>query len=156
MSAAVPLGLIVSVLAAMGEDDFHYLDTKSGEVVSVYDPFESDETSELLEIAVTTEQYVPIPSFEEIEEARIPARFASEQDETVRGALLAAAQSIYARASFPQAVREAGLQSAWDAYRDAALEAIALEWAAEHNLVLTRPGEAKAAPPNPIGGDSVH
>lgn len=132
----VPRHLIISVLAVSSEDALHYLDTKTGEIVSLNDPFDADDPNELMELAVCDDRYVALPGFEEVDAERIEVRFAEQQDDAVRENLLRCAQSLYSKMLFPEAVRNAGLRETWESFRDEALGVLAARWAASNELQL--------------------
>lgn len=141
----VPLELIVSVLAVTSADTIHYLDTQTGEIVSVTDPFDDDAPNELLELAVEDARYIPLPGFEEVEAEDIRVRFADAQNEDVRRELARTARGLYAAMEFPLAVRDAGLQAAWDSFHDEALAGLAARWAADKGIGLRQNQQAPQA-----------
>jgi len=92
-----------------------------------------------------SDDFLPLPSRFDIHEWAIMERFSLEvEDEAVREALLDAIHGSGAFRRFKDAVHRYGIADAWYRYRDAALEAIAVDWL-EANGIPYRRGRAASS-----------
>jgi hypothetical protein len=92
-----------------------------------------------------SDDFLPLPSRFDIHEWRIMERFSLEvDDEAVRQALLYAIRGSRAFRRFKDAIDRHGVAQAWYRCRDAALEAIAVEWL-EANGIPYRRGRAASS-----------
>jgi hypothetical protein len=153
MAVQVKLKDIIEGLEFQSDECFSYLNTATGEVVSVTTEelraAEEDEPLEdfpewqhdALRIArdiVETEHYLPLPDRFEINEYQIMERFClSIDDEDMREDLCEAIRGRGAFRRFKDRMQLYGMDEEWYRYRDAALREIAVAWSAAHGIAYT-------------------
>jgi Uncharacterised protein family (UPF0158) len=149
----VKLSDIIEGLEFQADESFSYLNTATGEVVSVtMEELRAAENDEPLEdfpewqhdairIArdiVATEHYLPLPDRFEINEYRIMERFClSVDDEVIRDDLCNAIRGRGAFRYFKDRIHAYGIAEEWYRYRDAALREIARAWCEAHGIPYT-------------------
>src|SRR5215467_14293212 len=149
----VKLSDIVEGLEFQSDECFSYLNTATGEVVSVTtEELRAAEEDEPLEdfpewqhdairIAreiLETDHYLPLPTTFDIHEYSIMERFClSVDDEDIRDDLCNAIRGRGAFRYFKDRVQLYGLAEEWYRYRDAALREIAIVWCEEHDISYT-------------------
>lgn len=140
-----------------------YLNRRTGEFVTVTDEDQrlveaGEDPEDLLEWqreslskvreAVESDDCLALPSKFEIHEYRIMERFSlGIEDIGVREALLQAIRGRGAFRRFEKVIYECGIAEAWYAYRQQALEAIAVDWLEAHEIACSR----EARPPSDDG-----
>jgi hypothetical protein len=149
----VKLTDIIEGLEFQSDERFAYLNTLTGEVVSVITeelqaaeeghPLEDfpDWQHDALRIArdiVETEHYLPLPDRFAINEYHIMELFClSVDDDDMRDDLCDAIRGRGAFRRFKDSIHAYGIAEAWYRYRDAALREIALAWCEEHGMRYT-------------------
>jgi hypothetical protein len=149
----VKLSDIVEGLEFQSDECFSYLNTATGEVVSVTneelraaeedEPLEDfpDWQHEAIRMAkdiLETDHYLSLPDRFEIHEYSIMERFClSVDDEDIRDDLCNAIRGRGAFRYFQDRIRAYGIAEAWYRYRDAALREIAVGWCEEHGIPYT-------------------
>jgi hypothetical protein len=150
MTVPIKLSDIIEGLEFQSDESFSYLNTTTGEVVSVTtEELRAAEEDEPLEdfpawqhdairIAreiIETDHYLPLPDRFEINEYRIMERFClSVDDDDMRDDLCDAIRGRGAFRRFKDRVHVYGMTEAWYRYRDAALREIAMAWCEEHGI----------------------
>src|SRR5215470_5348894 len=153
MTGQVKLKDIIEGLEFQLDECFSYLNTTTGEVVSVTtEELRAAEEDEPLEdfpewqhdairIAgeiIETEHYLPLPDRFEIHEYSIMERFChSVDDDDMRDDLCDAIRGREAFRRFKDRVQAYGIAEEWYRYRDAALREIAVAWCEAHGLQYT-------------------
>ena len=149
----VKLKDIIEGLDFQADECFSYLNTATGEAVSITDeelraaehdePLEDfpewqhDATRVAREI-LETDHYLPLPDRFEINEYQIMERFClSVDDEDVRDDLCDAIRGRGAFRRFKDRMQRYGMAEEWYRYRDAALREIAMAWCEEHRIAYT-------------------
>jgi len=146
----VKLSDIIEGLEFQSDACFSYLNTTTGEVVSVtteeLGAAEEDEPLEdfpewqhdALRIArdiVDTDHYLPLPNRFDIHEYSIMERFClSVEDDDMCDDLCNAIRGRGAFRRFKDRIQAYGIAEAWYRYRDAALREIAVAWCEAHGL----------------------
>ena len=149
----VKLSDIVEGLEFQSDECLSYLNTATGEVVSITDEelraAEHDEPLEdfpewqhdAIRIAgeiIETDYYLPLPDRFEINEYRIMERFClSIDDEDMRDDLCDAIRGRGAFKRFKDRMQVYGMAEEWYRYRDAALREIAMAWCEAHGIAYT-------------------
>jgi hypothetical protein len=149
----VKLSDIVEGLEFQSDECFSYLNTATGEVVSVTTEelraVEEDEPLEdfpewqhdAIRIArdiVETDHYLPLPDRFEIHEYSIMERFClSVDDEDIQNDLCNVIRGRGAFRRFKDRIQAYGIAEEWYQYRDEALREIALAWCEAHGLRYT-------------------
>jgi hypothetical protein len=149
----VKLSDIIEGLEFQSDECFSYLNTATGEVVSVTteelraaendEPLEDfpDWQHDVIRMAkdiVETEHYLPLPDRFEINEYQIMERFClSVDDEDIRDDLCDAIHGRGAFRRFKDRVQAYGIAEEWYRYRDAALRDIAVVWCEAHGITYT-------------------
>lgn len=144
---------IIEGLEFQADECFSYLNTATGEVVSVTteelraaeegQPLEDfpDWQHDAMRIArdiVETDHYLPFPDRFEVNEYRIMERFChSVDDDDMRDDLCDAIHGRGAFRRFKDSMQAYGIAEAWYRYRDEALREIAIAWCEEHGLRYT-------------------
>jgi hypothetical protein len=161
----VSLREVVQEMDLPGDEWTAYLDTRTGELVSVSDEdaraTELDEEEQLalpdwqrdslpkVREVLESEHYVPLPTKSEIHEWAIIEGFSSAVlDPELRHRLLDAIHGSGAFRRFRDLVRAEGIEAEWYRYRERALEEIAVEWLESRGIAYTRGPEASE------GGDA--
>ena len=152
----VLLSDVVFEMESQPEEWSVFVDRKTGQVVGVPadafqaaearesgdDEYFGDATPEMIELAGRIEsssEYVRLPDQFEIHEWEIMRDFVtSVENDAARDRLLNAIHGKGAFRYFKDAVFELELRDEWFAFRDAAIEAIAIRWLEANNLVWTR------------------
>jgi hypothetical protein len=153
MAVQVKLKDIIEGLAFLTDEGTSYLNTTTGEVVSITDEelraAEEDEPLEdfpewqhdAIRIAkdiVETDHYLPLPDRFEIHEYSIMERFClSVDDDDLRDDLCDAIRGRGAFRRFKDSIQAYGIAEEWYRYRDAALREIAMAWCEEHGIPYT-------------------
>src|SRR4029450_159011 len=149
----VKLSDIVEGLEFQSDESFSYLNTTTGEVVSVTTeelraaeeeaPLEDfpDWQHDAIRIAkdiIETDSYLPLPDRFEMHEYQIMERFClSVDDEDMRNDLCDAIRGRGAFRRFKDRMQLYGMAEEWYRYRDAALRGIAIAWCEVHDLQYT-------------------
>jgi len=149
----VKLSDIVEGLELQSDESFSYLNTATGEVVSVTteelrateedEPLDDfpDWQHDAIRMArdiVETDHYLPLPDRFEINEYRIMERFClSVDDEDMRDDLCDAIRGRGAFRRFKDRMQLYGLAEDWYRYRDATLREIAIAWCEAHGIAYT-------------------
>src|SRR5215475_5544964 len=153
MSVQVKLKDIIEGLEFLTDEGTSYLNTTTGEVVSITDEelraAENDEPLEdfpdwqhdvirMAKDIVETDHYLPLPDRFEIHEYQIMERFClSVDDEDIRDDLCDAIRGRGAFRRFKDRVQLYGLADDWYRYRDEALREIAMAWCEAHGIAYT-------------------
>ena len=153
MAVQVKLQDIIEGLEFQADECFSYLNTTTGEVVSVTtEELRAAEEDEPLEdfpawqhdairIArdiVETDHYLPLPDRFTINEYHIMERFClSREDDDMCDDLCNAIRGRGAFRRFKDRIQAYGIAETWYRYRDAALQAIAVAWCEAHGLRYT-------------------
>jgi Uncharacterised protein family (UPF0158) len=153
MATPVKLQDIVDELSFIPDEASSYLNTKTGEVVSVtHEELRAAENEEPLEdfpawqhdairIAgeiLETDDYLPLPTKFDIHEYRIMERFCrSVEDDDMRDDLSNAIRGRGAFRYFKDRMHAYGIAEEWYRYRDAALREIAIVWCEENGIQYT-------------------
>jgi hypothetical protein len=149
----VKLSDIVEGLDFQSEESFSYLNTTTGEVVSVtteelraaeedapLDDF-PDWQHEAIRMAKDigeTDHYLPLPDHFAINEYQIMERFClSVDDDDLRDDLCDAIRGRGAFRRFKDRMQLYGMAEEWYRYRDAALREIAVAWCEAHDIPYT-------------------
>jgi hypothetical protein len=149
----VKLSDLIEGLEFQADESFSYLNTATGEVVSVTtEEFRAAEHDEPLEDfpdwqhdairtakdIVETDHYLPLPDRFEIHEYSIMERFClSVEDEDIRDDLCNAIRGRGAFRYFKDRIHAYGIAEEWYRYRDAALREIAIGWCEAHGITYT-------------------
>jgi Uncharacterised protein family (UPF0158) len=149
----VKLSDIIEGLEFQADESFSYLNTATGEVVSVTTEelraAENDEPledfpewqHEAIRIAreiLETDHYLPLPTTFDIHEYSIMERFClSVDDDDLRDDLCNAIRGRGAFRYFKDRIHAYGIAEEWYRYRDAALREIAVAWCEAHGLQYT-------------------
>ena len=153
MAVQVKLKDIIEGLEFQADECFSYLNTTTGEVVSVTTeelqaaeedaPLEDfpDWQHDAIRIAkdiVETDHYLQLPDRFEIHEYQIMEQFClSVDDEDLRDDLCDAIRGRGAFRRFKDRMQLYGMAEEWYRYRDAALREIAVAWCEEHGIPYT-------------------
>jgi hypothetical protein len=153
MTVPVKLKDIIEGLEFQADECFSYLNTATGEVVSVTtEELRAAEEEEPLEdfpewqhdairIArdiVETDHYLPLPDRFEINEYHIMERFClSVDDDDLRDDLCDAIRGRGAFRRFKDRIQPYGIAEEWYRYRDAALREIAVAWCEAQGITPT-------------------
>jgi hypothetical protein len=153
MATPVKLKDIVDELSFIPDAASSYLNTKTGEVVSVtHEELRAAENEEPLEdfpewqrdairIAgdiLETDHYLPLPTKSEIHEYSIMERFClSIEDDDIGDDLCHAIHGRGAFRRFKDRIHEYGMADDWYQYRDEALREIAIEWCEKNGIPYT-------------------
>ena len=153
MAGLVKLKDLIEGLEFQSDACFSFLNTTTGEVVSVTtEELRAAEEDTLLEdfpewqhdairIAgeiLDTEHYLPLPTKFDIHEYSIMERFClSVDDEDIRDDLCNAIRGRGAFRYFKDRIHAYGIAEDWYRYRDAALREIAVAWCEEHGIAST-------------------
>ena len=153
MATPVKLKDIVDELSFIPDEASSYLNTKTGEVVSVtHEELRAAENEEPLEnfpewqrdiirIAseiLETDHYLPLPTKFDIHEYSIMERFClSIEDDDICDDLCHAIRGRGAFRRFKDRIHEYGIADAWYKYLDDALRDIAVAWCKEHGIPYT-------------------
>jgi hypothetical protein len=149
----VKLSDIVEGLDFQSDESFSYLNTTTGEVVSVtteelraaeedapLDDF-PDWQHDAIRIAkdiVATDHYLPLPDRFEINAYRMMERFClSVDDDDLRDDLCDAIRGRGAFRRFKDRMQLYGMAEEWYRYRDAALRELAIAWCEAHGIAYT-------------------
>ena len=149
----VKLSDIVEGLDFQSDESFSYLNTMTGEVVSVtteelraaeedapredFPDWQHDAIRFAREI-LETEHYLPLPTTFDIHEYSIMERFClSVDDEDMRDDLCNAICGRGAFRRFKDRMQLYGMAEEWYQYRDAALREIAMAWCEAHGILYT-------------------
>jgi hypothetical protein len=149
----VKLSDIIEGLEFQADESFSYLNTATGEVVSVtteelraaeeeapLDDFPAwqHDAMRIAKDIVETEHYLPLPDRFEIHEYSIMERFClSVDDEDIRDDLCNAIRGRGAFRYFKDRIHAYGITEEWYRYRDAALREMAIGWCKEHGIPYT-------------------
>src|SRR5919197_6025412 len=153
MAVQVKLEDIIEGLAVLTDSGTSYLNTTTGEVVSVTtEELRAAEEEQPLEdfpawqhdaIRIAgeireTDHYLPLPDRFEIHEYSIMERFClSVDDEDIRDDLCDAIRGRGAFRRFKDRAQVYGMAEEWYRYRDAALRERAVEWCEAHGIDYT-------------------
>jgi Uncharacterised protein family (UPF0158) len=155
MVVPVKLKDILEGLEFLTDEGRFYLNTVTGEVVSVTDEelraAENDAPLDYFPawqqdairlageiVEVETDHFLPLPDKFEINEYRIMERFClSVDDEDMREDLCNAIRGRGAFRYFKDKIHEYGIVEAWYRYRDDALREIAVAWCEAHGIAYT-------------------
>jgi hypothetical protein len=153
MAVQVKLKDIIEGLEFLTDEGTSYLNTTTGEVVSITDEelraAEEDEPLEdfpewqhdairIAQDIVETDHYLPLPDRFEIHEYSIMERFCLlVDDEDIRDDLGNAIRGRGAFRYFKDRIHAYGIAEEWYRYRDAALREIAMAWCEEHGIPYT-------------------
>lgn len=153
MAVQVKLKDIIAGLEFQADEWFSYLNTATGEVVSVTTeelraaeedaPLEDfpEWQHDAIRIArdiVETEHYLPLPDRFAINEYHIMERFClSVDDNDLRDDLCDAIRGRGAFRRFKDRIQAYEIAEAWYRYRDAALREIAVAWCEAHDIPYT-------------------
>ena len=157
---AVSLTDVLFEMEGQPEEWSAYVNLKTGEVFSLpHDAFSAAETidddeqyygdadDEMIALAskiLETDDFKALPDQFEIHEWAIMRDFsASIEDEDCRGQLLDAIHGSGAFRFFKSTVDRLGLRDAWFAFRDSAIERIAIDWLEENEIPWTREQASK-------------
>jgi hypothetical protein len=152
----VSLHDVVEAMDVLGEEWTAYLNRKTGELVTVTEEerrlveeedgpegvpdWQAEMLPKVREV-LESEDFLALPGKFEIHEYRIMERFCLEfEDAGVREVLLRAIRGRGAFRRFKDVLHERGIAEAWYAYREQALEEIAVGWL-EANGVAYRRGK---------------
>lgn len=159
MAAVVSLRDVIDEMDMMSDEATSYINRKTGELITITREMfsmaeEPDEESdapewqqELLpkvrEVADLPD-YIRLPSKFDIHEWSIMERFArSVADGAVSDELEAALHGRGAFRRFKEALQRRGMRDAWERYRDAALEEIAIEFLEANGIEFRREPQEK-------------
>jgi hypothetical protein len=150
MAVCVKLKDIVDELSFIPDEASSYLNTKTGEVISVtHEELRAAENEEPLEAfpewqrdairiandILETDHYLPLPTKFDIHEYRIMERFCrSIEDDDISDDLCHAIRGRGAFRYFKDKIHEYGIADDWYQYLDNALRAIAIEWCEENGI----------------------
>ena len=154
MAAIVSLRDVIDEMEMMSDEATSYINRKTGELITITDemfslaeaPDEADDAPEwqqefmpkVREVAAS-EDFIPLPSKFDIHEWSIMERFArSVADGDVRDELEAALHGRGAFGRFKAALHRHGMADAWYRYRDAVLEAIAIDFLEAQGIEFQR------------------
>jgi hypothetical protein len=149
----VKLADILEGMDFQSDERFSYLNTITGEVVSITDeelraaendaPLEDfpEWQHDAIRIAgeiIETDHYLPLPDRFEMNEYRLMERFClSVDDDDLRDGLCDAIRGRGAFRRFKDRVQAYGIAEEWYRYRDAALRETAVAWCEVHGLQYT-------------------
>lgn len=150
----VSLDDIVAHMDLPNDDWTAYLNRRTGELVTVTDRdqelAEAEETPEDLpkwqaealpkvSEALESDDFLELPGKLEIDEYRMMEYFSFEvEDARVRNELLQAIRGRGAFRRFKEIIHERGIADAWYAYRQHALEEIAVDWLEANGIAFGR------------------
>jgi hypothetical protein len=153
MAVPVKLQDIVDEISFIPDEASSYLNTKTGEVITVTDEelraAENEEPLEdfpewqhdVIRIAadiLETDDYLPLPTKFDIHEYNIMERFClSVEDDDISDDLCHAIRGRGAFRRFKDRIHEHGIADAWYKYLDDALRVIAIEWCEENGIPYT-------------------
>ncbi len=104
------------------------------------------ETLPKVQEALGSDDWLALPGKFEIHEYRIMERFSEGvADAGIRGTLLQAIRGRGAFRRFKEAIHESGVAEAWYAYRQQALEGIAIEWLQSQGVAYRREEQGPAS-----------
>jgi hypothetical protein len=154
MSVTVTLKEIVDELEILMDRSTAYLNVKTGEVIAIsHDDMEmvEDEVDEddlpewqrkwlpRAREVLESDDYQALPSKFDIHEWAIMNRFAlSIDDKEISDELYSAIRGPGAFRLFKNLIHRYRIQKAWDAYRTAAIERIAIEWLEEKGILYRK------------------
>jgi hypothetical protein len=153
MTIQVKLQEILEGLEFQSDEYFSYLNTTTGEVVSVTTeelraaeeeapledfPAWQHDASRIAGEILETDHYLPLPDRFEIHEYQIMERFClAVDDEDMRNDLCDVIRGRGAFRRFKDRMQLYGMAEEWYRYRDAALREIAVAWCEEHGIPYT-------------------
>jgi Uncharacterised protein family (UPF0158) len=152
MTPPVKLTDIIEGMDLQSDERSSYLNTVTGEVVSVADeelraaeeapldrfPAWQHDNIRIAQAILETEDYLPLPDRFEINEYQIMERFClSVEDADIQGDLCDAIRGRGAFRRFKDRVQAYGMAEAWYQYRDTAIREIAVAWCEEHGIAYT-------------------
>ena len=153
MTPPVKLTDIIAGMDFQSNERSSYLNTVTGEVVSIADeelraaeeeapldnfPAWQHDNIRIAQAILETEDYLPLPDRFEINEYQIMERFClSVDDDDLRDDLCDAIRGRGAFRRFKDRVQAYGIAEAWYRYRDAALRETAVAWCEEHGIAYT-------------------
>ncbi len=142
-------------------DSFHaYLNIRTGELVTIRDeeidilesgqdaldeihligtPEWQRDVLEKTREVLSSQDYLPLPNKFDIHEYSIMERFCNSlEDDQKRDELTSTIRGSGAFRRFKEAIHRNGITDDWFRFRDAALEAIAIDWLEEHRIDFIR------------------
>ncbi len=149
--ATVHLNDVIDALEMQFDESPSYLDVDAGQVVTVSEDllreaeepgdeepdlpdWQKDEWETAKQI-VSTGRFKPLPTKFDVHEWGIMRDFSSSMEsDDIRDELSRAIHGAGAFRNFKDAVRRLGIESAWFAFRAAALRLIALDWCEENQI----------------------
>jgi hypothetical protein len=160
VSGKVSLQAVVDELDALMEGYVAYLNAKTGELISL-----SEDDRMLAEQEVDPEEEIPkwqqqaLPKIREVLESEdytaLPSKFdiheygimesfcCSIDDPRLRGELLNAIRGSGAFSRFKSVIHSWKIQNAWYAFKQAALERIAIDWLEDKGIAYTTEGKRR-------------
>ena len=144
MAAIVSLRDVIDEMEMMSDEATSYINRKTGELITVTNEMFSmvEDPDEAEDAPEWQKDFFPLPSKFDIHEWSIMERFArSVADGDVRDELENALHGRGAFGRFKEALHRRGIADAWDRYRDAALEKIAVEFL-EANGITYQSGQS--------------
>jgi hypothetical protein len=156
MGTTVSLKDVVDALDSTPEEMSSYVNRVTGEVITVshedlrlaedepdsdLPDWQQEAVAEARQVA-ESEDWLALPTSFEIHEWEIMDRFGrSLPTESERAAIADAIHGSGAFRSFKATIGRLGIEAAWFAYKARALETIAREWLAAHDLVPATPAD---------------
>jgi Uncharacterised protein family (UPF0158) len=149
MSVVVSLHAFVEEMDTFGDECHVYLHRRTGEFLSTTDeeqalaeksddadvPDWQREVLPKVREALSSDDWLPLPSRFELDEYRIMERFCcSVADNTLRGDLLDAITGQGAFGRFKSMIHRHGLQEEWYRYREECFQEIARGWLEAHQI----------------------
>lgn len=149
MATVISLREVIEAMEITNEDCASYLDTETGEIITVTEEERHLVEEESLEnvpewqremlpkirAALESDRFLELPDRFDIHEWSIMDEFSRAQaSERVRQELADAIHGAGAFRIFRSAIRRLGLERSWYQFRDEALAEIARNWLEEHKL----------------------
>jgi Uncharacterised protein family (UPF0158) len=161
MSVKVSLQAVVDELDALMEGCVAYVNAKTGELISLseddrmlaeqqVDPEEEipkwqQEALPKIRDVLESEDYLELPSKFDIHEYAIMENFCySIDDPRLRSELLNAIRGSGAFSRFKSVIHSRKIQNAWYAFKQAALERIAIDWLEDKGIPYTTEGKRRS------------
>ena len=131
----IPLLEIVENIEMQSDEVVYYFDKAENKFVFVMNGYELEENEALQnEIENNRDNFVPLPSTNEINEYEMIKAFSNNQTNEVKESLLNTLQGKGVFRKFKDKVFDLNIRDEWFAFKEQELVYIATDWIEEHNL----------------------
>jgi hypothetical protein len=137
MGLPVSLQSGVDEMGVMNDEWVAYINRRTGQLVTITD-YDREESTEALQ-AEDSPDFIPLPSKFDVDEYSIMERFCeSVSDSTLAHELSSVIRGSGAFRRFKAAIRRSGVEDGWFAFRQQALESIAVAFLDAHGIPYKR------------------